>query len=748
MRLRVRITGVIQGVGFRPFIYRLAGELGLKGYVQNDTGGVTIEAEGGKEELTLFLLRIDRDKPEISRIYSLHHSFLQKKDFKDFIIKESDVEGDIRVSVLPDLATCDECLNDIADSGDRRHGYPFTNCTNCGPRLTIITDLPYDRKNTSMNDFSMCKECEREYNEPSDRRFHAQPDACPECGPEVKLVDDSGETVSRRGRAIDDTVRLIEEGGIVAVKGLGGFHLICDAMSEETVLKLRERKQREERPLAVMFPDIGLINKEAYVDQFEERALISVERPIVILKKKEDAAIAASVSPENDTIGAFLPYAPLHHLLMNGLKRPVVATSANVSDEPIAKDEEDAFKRLSNIAGHFLTHNRRIVRRCDDSVVRIVSERQIPLRRSRGFAPLPVILPFKLERPVLALGPYMNNTIAVGIDDKVYLSQHIGDLETPLAMEFYEETVKDYLKLFDIKPEVVAADMHPGYFSTAFGEKYYKERLVKVQHHFAHILSCMAENDVQLGEEVIGFAFDGTGYGDDRTVWGGEVLRASYSGFTREYHLYPFHLPGGDKAVKEPLRTACSLLYETLGSEALHSGLLPLSEEEMRFYVDMIARGVNSPVTTSMGRLFDGISSIIGFKHKVSYHAQAAIAMEQAAGRSGESGRYPFSMEGRAIDFRPMIREIIKEKHEGVFEEDIARKFHNTVVDIIVSAAGLLRDRTGITKVALSGGVFQNAILLEGTFHKLKEHGFIPLIHQIVPSNDGGISLGQVVAVK
>ncbi len=745
MRLRVRITGIVQGVGFRPFIYRLAGEMGLKGYVQNDTKGVTIEVEGREDKLTDFLLRIDGEKPGISRIYSLQHSFLNEKTFKDFVIKESEDEGDIRVSIIPDLATCDECLEDITNPVDRRFGYPFTNCTNCGPRFTIIDDMPYDRDNTSMNAFRMCSECEKEYNEPSDRRFHAQPDACPECGPEVILLNNKRETISNKDKAVEDVVKFINEGRIIAIKGLGGYHLVCDATNEESVRILRDRKQREEKPMAVMFPDITSIKKEAYLGLLEERALNSTEKPIVILKKRKNTTITDLVSPENSTVGAFLPYTPLHYIILERLKKPVVATSANITDEPIARDDDDAFRRLSDIADYFLTHNREIVRRCDDSVVRIVSERQVPVRRSRGFTPLPVVLPFKLRRPVLALGTYMNNTIALGVDDKVYLSQHIGDLETPLAMEFYEETVNDFLRLFDIKPEIVVSDMHPGYYSTIFGEKHYRDKLVKVQHHFAHILSCMAENDVAEDEEVIGFAFDGTGYGLDKTVWGSEVMIASYAGFSRVFHLRPYSLPGGEKAVKEPVRTAFSLLYETFGDKAAGLDLLPVFEKERLFYLDMIKKGVNSPLTTSMGRLFDGISSITGLKHKVSYHAQAAIALEQSALWSNESMAYPFTIKDKIIDYRPMIKEILNDLKSEIPKEAIARKFHNSVIEVIISLSDSIRNEVGITKVALSGGVFQNEILLGGAFNELKERGFTPLIHQLVPPNDGGVSLGQAV---
>ncbi|HDO25358.1 MAG TPA: carbamoyltransferase HypF, partial [Nitrospirae bacterium] len=576
-------------------------------------------------------------------------------------------------------------------------------------------------------------------------RFHAQPDACPLCGPFVSLYDSKGDLICEKQEAVDKAVELINSGNIIAIKGIGGFHLVCDATSEQAVDRLRKRKFREEKPMAVMFPDLESAKKEAHIDLLEERALNSIERPIIILKKRPDTVLAGSVSPDNSTTGIFLPYTPLHHIILQRLKKPVIATSANMTDEPIVKDETDAFKRLSKIADHVLSHNRDIARRCDDSVVRIVAERQVPIRRSRGFSPLPVALPFRLKEPVLALGPYMNNTIAIGIDDKIFISQHIGDLDTPLSMGFYEETINDFLRLFDVEPGVVVSDMHPGYYSTKFGEKHFKDRLVKVQHHFAHILSCMAENDMPQDAEVIGFAFDGTGYGLDKTVWGGEVLIASYKGFKRAFHLGPFKLPGGEKAVKEPVRTAFSLLYETFGEKAVDIDILPVSEKKKLFFLNMIRKNINSPVATSMGRLFDGVASLIGLKHKVSYNAQAAIALEQLALRSDDNGSYPFIIEKNVIEHRPLIKKIVNDLRSGVPGEAIAKKFHNTVVDIIISVSESLRKETGLSTVALSGGVFQNAVLLEKAFSKLGEKGFTPLIHQLVPANDGGISLGQAV---
>lgn len=745
MKIRIQIGGVVQGVGFRPFVFRLAGELGLTGHVFNNSEGVCIEAEGKKEKLDEFIVRIEKEKPEISKIYSLQHIYIEETGADTFEIRESEETGKKRVSILPDIAACDECIHEVTDPKDRRFMYPFANCTNCGPRYTIIQSLPYDRKNTSMKNFVMCPDCEREYALASFRRFHAQPNACHECGPWLSLHDCDGQLSCEKINALEKVTNLIRKGYIVAVKGIGGYHLMCDAANGETVQRLRQRKHREEKPMAVMFPDLDSVMAETVMSPLEARALTSIERPIVIVSKKDESTLAPSVSPDNSTVGVFLPYTPLHHLIARKLKKPVIATSANTTDDPIAKDEQDAFARLSKIADYFLTHNRDIVRRCDDSVVRVVAGRQVPLRRSRGFAPLPVSVPFHFRKPVLALGPSMNNTIAVGIDNKVYLSQHIGDLDSPLAIEFYEEAIGDFLRLLDIQPDVAVSDLHPGYYSTKYGEKHFSGRLVSVQHHFAHILSCMTDNSVPEEKEVIGFAFDGTGYGPDRTVWGSEVFIASYRGFTRKYHLSPFRLPGGDRSVLEPSRTALSLLYEAFGDAALHIRHNPLSEKERSFLIEMLKKEVNSPATTGMGRLFDGVASLINVKQKISYHAQAAIALEQAAIKSNVTDAYPFTVRNGEIDQSAVIKTIVKDLDNNTAPEVIARKFHNTIVDMIVSIAESLRKETGISTVALTGGVFQNSILSENSLERLTEKGFSPLMHQIVPPNDGGIALGQAV---
>ncbi len=745
MRLKLQISGLVQGVGFRPFVYSLAEGLGLKGYVLNNNSGVAIEVEGEKQRLNDFLLRVDKDKPPVSKIFSLQHSFIEDTGYDNFEIRDSHELGQNKISVLPDISVCKECTDEITDPNDRRFMYLFTNCTNCGPRFTIIEALPYDRKKTSMKKFDMCHNCQREYNEPHDRRFHAQPNACNICGPFVSLYDLKGNLLCSKEDALKKALTNIHDGDIIAVKGLGGYHLVCDATNEEAVVKLRTRKNREEKPVAVMFPDLYRAKEEVHINILEERALTSVEKPIVIVNKLKSFSLAESISPSNNTVGVFLPYTPLHHIMLKEMKKPLVATSANITDDPIVIDEKDAFARLSEIADFLLIHNRGIIRRCDDSVVRIVSDRQVPIRRSRGFVPVPVTLPFTLNRTVLALGPYMNNTIAVGVDDKVYLSQHIGDLDTPLAIEFYEETIADFLNLVDVEPEVVVADMHPGYTSTKYGKKTYGNNLIKIQHHFAHILSCMAENGLSPDDEVIGFAFDGTGYGTDNTIWGGEVLIASYLGFRRALHLRPYRLPGGDKAVKEPCRTALSLLYDTFGDKAHDLQCSPFKDKEKALLIEIIKKNINCPVTTSMGRLFDAVASIIGLHHKISYHAQAAIALEQLAGTSDDTDAYPFVISNNMIYQLPLIDRVVDDLTSGVPTPVIAKRFHNTIVNIIVESSVQLRKETGISHVALSGGVFQNSILMEHAVRGLEENGFAPLIHQLVPPNDGGISLGQAV---
>ncbi len=741
-RLKCFITGVVQGVGFRPFVYRLASELNLKGFVLNSESGVILEVEGEKEKLEEFLLRIQKEKPPVAKIFSMESKFLEPIGYRDFKIEKSKKENEVSVAVLPDLSTCQDCLKELFDRTDRRFRYPFINCTNCGPRFTIIESLPYDRKNTTMKEFNMCPECLKEYENPLDRRFHAQPNACPACGPWLYFIDKTGKKIAEKEEAFRLTVEMIKEGEIVAVKGLGGFHLICDATNEKAVRELRRRKHREEKPFAVMFKDILHVRRYAYISPLEERALTSVESPIVILNKKPNTDLAPSVSPENSTVGAFLPYTPLHHLLTAELNFPIVATSCNLTDEPIAKDDKDLENLIGKVADGVLSHNRKIARRCDDSVVRVFAGAQIPIRRSRGFAPLPILLPFKLNRKVLATGPFMKNTVAVAKENKVFLSQHIGDIDNPKAEEFFKETVFDMLNLFEVEPDIVVVDAHPGYYPTKFAIETFGKRVKKVFHHHAHIVACMAENEVKLGEKVIGIAFDGTGYGTDGTIWGGEFLLASYTKFLRLYHLKQFRLPGGDKAVKEPYRVAVSLLTEAgIPPETALEGI---DGKKLTFIEQMLTKGINAPLSSSMGRLFDGVAAILGIRQFVSYHAQAAILLEQLATKSNDQNKYPFSYDGKAIDWREMIKSICSERGREPIEV-VAKRFHNTIAEIVVSTARKLAKETGHRKVALSGGVFQNRLLTEMVVEKLKDNNLTPLIHQIVPPNDGGLSLGQAV---
>jgi len=746
MRLKITVTGTVQGVGFRPFVYRLANQLKLKGYVLNNLSGVTIEVEGDEPLLKEFLLRLEKEKPPISRIYSLEYKFLDEIGYNSFEIRKSKRDSEFKVLIMPDIATCDDCLKELFNPDDRRYRYPFINCTNCGPRYTIIEKLPYDRKNTTMKIFKMCSQCEKEYNDPTNRRFHAQPNACPLCGPQIFLTNTSGETIANGEEALRETVKALKRGKIIAVKGLGGFHLLCDATNSESVKELRRRKNREEKPLAVMVPNLDWARKVAVVSPLEERALNSIEKPIVILRKTSrcNHILSKELSPENETVGLFLPYTPLHHLILREFSKPVVATSANITDDPIAKDNDEALKRLSGIADLFLMHDRPIKRRCDDSVVAVISSRQVPIRRSRGFAPLPITVPFEFEKPVLALGPYMKNTIAIGIEDKIFLSQHIGDIDTPLAMEFYKETVKDLLSLLQVEPEIVVCDKHPNYYTTKFGKEHFSDRLIQVQHHHSHIVSCMAENEIPLNEDVIGFSFDGTGYGEDGTIWGGEVLIANCREFKRVYNLKTFPLPGGDKAVKEPFRVALSL--STLANLELPESFLKRQDrKKLAFIEQMIEKNVNCPLTSSMGRLFDGISSILGIKDVVSYHAQAAVMLEQTALRCETQKAYKFHIGNGIIDWTELISSIVNDVKDGKPKEIIARKFHNAVSNMVLEVSLKLREETGINKVVLSGGVFQNRLLTESCLKMLNEENFNVYIHQLVPTNDGGISSGQAV---
>jgi hydrogenase maturation protein HypF len=746
-RVRIVIRGAVQGVGFRPFVFRLAEEMGLKGWVINNTQGVFIEAEAQSEVLQQFLLRVEREKPAISFIQSFEHSYLDPVGFDKFEIRDS-ADGPKTALILPDIATCSECQQEIFDPTNRRFRYPFTNCTNCGPRFSIIEALPYDRPRTSMRVFEMCAECAEEYHNPRDRRFHAQPNACPKCGPHLELWDTAGAVLAEQDEALHRAAVAVRDGLIVAAKGLGGFHLIVDATNDSAVRRLRQRKRREEKPFALMCPSLEAVAELATIEMLEKRLLLSPEAPIVLLRRRDSASLAESIAPGNPNVGVMLPYTPLHHLLMQELGIPVVATSGNVSDEPICTREQDAVLRLEGIADLFLVHNRPIVRHVDDSVVRVMAGRELVLRRARGFAPLPVLI--KEAAPsVIAVGAHQKNAVAACVGNQVFISQHIGDLETVPAYGAFEQVLADFADLYELHPTAMACDQHPDYFSTQYARKQEGVEVVAVQHHYAHALSCMAEN--QLDPPALGISWDGSGYGPDGTVWGGDFLRITSEGFERFAHLRTFALAGGEKAVKEPRRVALAILREIFGPEV--DGLdevatvQAFTADERRLLGQMIDQDVRSPRTSSAGRLFDGVASIIGLRQVCRFEGQAAMELESLTHGIVTEASFPFDLlkgeGGIKVDWAPMIRAIVDDIRGALSPGLVATKFHNTLVEMMVRVA----KESGEEKIVLSGGCFQNRYLTERAVLRLRAEGLRPYWHQRVPPNDGGIALGQIVAV-
>lgn len=753
-RIHIVIRGAVQGVGFRPFIYRLATELHLAGWVANSPQGVFLEAEGEKSVLDDFLLRIEKEKPRLSSIQSLDPAFLDAVGYEKFEIRESDYSGETSAIVLPDAATCPDCLHDISDPSNRRYRYPFTNCTNCGPRFSIIESLPYDRPNTTMKSFIMCPECRKEYDDPADRRFHAQPNACPACGPHLELWDVDGRVIASHDNALREVGTAIRAGKIVAVKGIGGFQLIADARNEHAVVSLRRRKHREEKPFALMFPALDEVKCECEVSKLEERLLLSAESPIVLLNRKPEIAnrkssIASSVAPRNPNFGVMLPYSPLHHLLMRELGFPVVATSGNLSDEPMCTDEHEALKRLHGVADLFLVHDREIIRHVDDSVVRIVMDRELVLRRARGYAPLPVETAMAFDAPIIAVGAHLKNSIALAKGKNVFVSQHIGDLETKEAMEAFERVNESFKNLYDAEPATVVADMHPDYRSTQFA-KSLDAKVIQIQHHYAHVASCMAEN--HLNGSVLGVSWDGTGYGPDGTIWGGEFLLTDELSFSRVAHLRQCRLPGGDKSIREPRRTAVGLLFEIFGESLFQRlDLHPMKtfrDEELVLLRQMLTKKINSPLTSSAGRLFDAVASLTGLRDIAKFEGQAAMELEWAIGKTLTNEEYVFTTSNSelplTIDWEPMVLEILEDVRESASPSLISAKFHNTMAAMILEVAR----RIGEKRVALTGGCFQNKYLLERTVRRLQDEGFRPYWHQRVPPNDGGIALGQIFAAQ
>ncbi|MFC1998493.1 carbamoyltransferase HypF [Chloroflexota bacterium] len=748
--LTISVQGVVQGVGFRPFVYQLAKRFGLSGWVSNTSGDVRIEIEGEQRPVLMFVHALQGEAPPNAKIENIQWEFQDPVGHDGFEIRASIVEDSEYQLVSPDIATCNDCLSELLDPNDRRYRYPFTNCTNCGPRFTIIEDIPYDRPKTTMSDFTMCPQCQAEYDDPLNRRFHAQPNACPVCGPQLELVDAKGNVVE-----VDDfitsAVELIKQGKILAIKGLGGFLLACDATNDGVVSELRDRKKRPGKPFAIMLTTLYEVEQHCFVSDAERELLASSKSPIVLLKTKGGSNVAQSVAPKLNYMGVMLPYTPLHHLLLMGAGVPLVMTSGNLSEEPIAKDNDEALVRLGNIADYFIMHNRGIYSRYDDSVCMVELNEPQVVRRARSYAPFPIHLPYETKQ-VLGCGAELKGSFCYTKDVYAFLGQHIGDMENVETLEHYETTAELYRKLFRINPEVVAVDLHPDYLASKYGRKLAESeglRLVEVQHHHAHIASCMVDNAVK--DPVIGISFDGTGYGPDGCIWGGEFMTADLGSYNRVGHLKYIPLPGGDAAAKKPYRMAISYLYSLLGEEVFSHKLPFLSNiyaKEVDTIKQQIDKGLNSPLTSSCGRLFDAVSALAGVRGIVSYEAQAAIEMEMAAPDSlGDVIGYQFNIEYEdglyIVNQRQVFLNIIADIEKGVSVSEISAKFHRGTADMMVTVCGFILRETGIKTVALSGGVFQNRLLLKTAVDLLKKGGFDVLTHKEVPTNDGGISLGQ-----
>ncbi|MGV9775641.1 carbamoyltransferase HypF [Streptosporangium sp. NPDC003464] len=766
-RIRIRVEGIVQGVGFRPHVHSLARRLALSGWVGNDGEGVFIEAEGTRENVARFQEDLRGHPPPLAVIHRVTVTAIPARGDRGFRIAASRAGSGRTALISPDVATCADCLAELFDPADRRHRHPFINCTNCGPRFTIVRDVPYDRPATTMAGFAMCAECTAEYLDPHDRRFHAQPICCPACGPALRLLGADGRPVAGDGGGGDGgggdsdgggngdggggdpvglAAELVRSGGVLAVKGLGGYHLAADATDEDAVRALRSRKHREDRPFAVMVADLDAARALCELDGDAERLLAGPRRPIVLLPRRPGAPVAGAVAPGERRLGLMLPYTPVHHLLAREVGRPYVLTSGNLSDEPIAHRDREALTRLAGVADRFLTHDRPIHVRADDSVVLAAGGRAIPLRRSRGYAPEPLRLPCPVRRAVLACGAELKNTFCLAAGERAFVSHHIGDLENYETLRSFTEGIDHFRRLLGITPLVVAHDLHPEYLSTKYAHDVDGADLVGVQHHHAHIASCLADN--QETGPVIGVAFDGLGYGTDGTLWGGELLVADLTGFTRAGRLTPVPLPGGTAAIRQPWRMAAAHLDDAYDG-APPDGLAVSSRHRGWAEVVALARsGVNSPLTSSAGRLFDAVAAILGLRDTVTYEGQAAIALEQRAD-PGEESAYPVGLHGDGglltIRTGDLVRAVVEDLRAGTGPAAVSARFHNGLAEAAAASCARLRSGTGIGTVALSGGVFQNRLLLGRLVQALRLRGFRVLTHRRVPPNDGGLSLGQAV---
>jgi hydrogenase maturation protein HypF len=761
-RRRILVQGIVQGVGFRPFVYSRAMHLGLVGFVLNNSLGVTIEVEGAPISLDSFQRVLREEAPPLARIDAIDAEEMQPCYESAFVIAHSQSGNERHALISPDAATCDDCLHELFDPNNRRHHYPFINCTNCGPRFTIVQDVPYDRDKTTMRSFILCPPCQREYEDPLNRRFHAQPNACADCGPQVYLFDKTGGSIAD---PIECAAQQLAAGAILAIKGLGGYHLACDALNTEAVRRLRQRKHREAKPFALMAPNLETAKHLCSVSEDEAALLQLQRRPIVLLQRCPDSPLAPSVAPGYDTLGIMLPYTPLHHLLLQAFSETIqssrlavlVMTSGNLSDEPIAYRDDDARERLATIADGMLISNRDIHMRCDDSVMGINAGAPQFLRRSRGYAPEPIMLAFDLPQPMLACGGHLKNTFCLGKGRQAFVSHHIGDLENLETLTSFREGIEHFKNLFDIYPQVVAYDLHPEYLATKYAQDIDIPRKIGVQHHHAHIASVLAEHG--LMGPVIGVAADGTGYGTDGAIWGCEIMLADLQGFERLAHLRYVPLPGGEQAVRQPWRVAAVYMEQAFGDAFLELDIpfvQRLDHSKWRILSQMIARNLNSPRTSSLGRLFDAVAALLGLPAGVSgetltdtlYEGQAAIELEiQAAQATGmETITYPFFVEEQSpalLDVAPLIRAVVSDIQQGVAAPMIARRFHYTIAELLASACHTTRQQTGLNVVALSGGVFQNRLLLERLIARLKTMDFQVYTNRRVPPNDGGLSLGQ-----
>jgi hydrogenase maturation protein HypF len=739
VRVLVRVSGVVQGVGFRPYVHALAARFDLAGWVGNDANGVFVEVEGAPDAVAAFTDELPRGAPPLAAVDGVTVEELPVRGDTGFVILESRVGGEKHALVPADSATCDDCLRELLDPADRRFGYAFVNCTNCGPRYTIVRDVPYDRPATTMAGFAMCADCASEYHDPHDRRFHAQPVCCPACGPRLRLADRSGSPVA--GDPVAVAADLLREGLVVAVKGLGGYHLAADATCATGVEALRQRKHREEKPFAVMVPDLASAEALCRLDDVERRLLTSVRRPVVLLPRRAEASLAGAVAPGNRYLGLMLPYTPLHHLLCRALAGPFVLTSGNVSDEPIAYLDGDAYERLGGIADYYLTHDRPIHTRTDDSVVRVFEGRELPVRRSRGYVPEPTSVPVPARRPVLACGAELKHTFCLLKQARAVVSQHVGDLENYETYRAFIEGVAHLSRLVDVRPEVVAYDLHPEYLSTKYALALDGVEHVGVQHHHAHVASCLADNGV--AGPAIGVAFDGLGYGTDGTLWGGELLVADLVGFERVGHLVPVPLPGGSTAIRQPWRMAAAYLDAAYGDGG--PGWLDLRRrhEHWDTVVAMARGGVNAPLTSSAGRLFDAVAALLGVRDVVTYEGQAAVELEQLADPA-ERSAYPVTVgPNLVVEGTQLVRAVVDDVRRGADPARVAARFHNGLSSAVVAVCERVREVRGLETVALSGGVFQNVLLLGRLVADLRATGFTVLTHHRVPPNDGGISLGQ-----